>query len=250
MLQISRKFNDYDYALVHLFETEPDYYNFFVESLKLGRHVLLDNSVFELGEAFEEEGYVKWINKLQPTEWIIPDVLNNSTATIRNVEEWVKKYPNLPGKKIGVVQGESKKATLDCYRAIEPLVDKVAFSFDSTFHVSAGSTENKNVQYCNGRINLIEEMFQKGIINTEKPHHLLGCSLPQEFNFYTEFKWIDTIDTSNPIVHGLFAIPYEVYGLDDKKSIKLVELFDAVPTYKQMSVITHNLNKFREFTNA
>ena len=51
-LEQSRSYNDYDYALVHLFETHPEYYQFFKDSIKLGRQVLLDNSIFELGESF------------------------------------------------------------------------------------------------------------------------------------------------------------------------------------------------------
>ncbi len=49
MLDISRTYNDYDYALVHLFEKHPSYYQFFEDSLRQGRTVLLDNSIFELG---------------------------------------------------------------------------------------------------------------------------------------------------------------------------------------------------------
>ena len=52
-LDESRKYNDYDYALVHLFETHPEYYQFFKDSINLGRQVLLDNSIFELGESFD-----------------------------------------------------------------------------------------------------------------------------------------------------------------------------------------------------
>ena len=53
MLEKSRDYNDYDYALVHLFESHPKYYDFFKESLLMDRDVLLDNSIFELGEAFD-----------------------------------------------------------------------------------------------------------------------------------------------------------------------------------------------------
>ena len=42
-LEESREYNDYDYALVHLFETHPEYYSFFKCSLGMGREVLLDN---------------------------------------------------------------------------------------------------------------------------------------------------------------------------------------------------------------
>ena len=47
MLEQSRAFNDYDYALVHLFEKYPKYYDFFKKSIEMGRDVLLDNSIFE-----------------------------------------------------------------------------------------------------------------------------------------------------------------------------------------------------------
>ena len=33
--------------------------------------------------------------------------------------------------------------------------------------------------------------------------HLLGCNLPQEYLYYKDFPFIETIDTSNPIIHGL-----------------------------------------------
>ena len=67
MLEISRTYNNYDYALVHLFETHPEYYKFFEDSVKMGRHVLLDNSIFELGKSFDPKRYAYLIQKLQPT---------------------------------------------------------------------------------------------------------------------------------------------------------------------------------------
>lgn len=56
---------DYDYALVHLFEESEEYYNTFVKAKENGREVLLDNSIFELGTAFDGDVYVNWINKLK-----------------------------------------------------------------------------------------------------------------------------------------------------------------------------------------
>ena len=48
ILNVSTDYNDYDYALVHLFEEHEKYYDFFVNSLKAKRMVYLDNSIFEL----------------------------------------------------------------------------------------------------------------------------------------------------------------------------------------------------------
>jgi len=49
LFQNSLEFNDYDYALVHLFDKDPKYLKFYKDCVAQGRHVLLDNSIFELG---------------------------------------------------------------------------------------------------------------------------------------------------------------------------------------------------------
>jgi hypothetical protein len=56
ILQTSTLYNDFDYALVHLFETHPKYYQYFKTAREVyNREVLLDNSIFELGHAFDRD---------------------------------------------------------------------------------------------------------------------------------------------------------------------------------------------------
>ena len=45
LLETVRNNTDYDYALVHLFEKYPEYYQFFEDSLDKNRTVILDNSL-------------------------------------------------------------------------------------------------------------------------------------------------------------------------------------------------------------
>jgi len=52
-----QKYTDYDYALVHLFEEDKEYFNQFKEAIKNGREVILDNSIFELEEAFDADKF-------------------------------------------------------------------------------------------------------------------------------------------------------------------------------------------------
>jgi hypothetical protein len=252
MLQASRTYNDYDYALVHKFEDTPEYYNFFVESLAQGRHVLLDNSIFELGTAFDSDRYAYWIEKLKPTEYIIPDVLEDSAGTMTNALNFAAKYHNLPGKKIGVVQGESYEDLLECYRFMDNKinVDKIAISFDYSYYEEVSPHPNKWMSFVLGRVQTLNRLLTDGIINKNKPHHLLGCALPIEFMFYRDFDWIDTIDTSSPIVHGLLGIEYEPAGLTTKQSIKLVDLMQSVPDQKQMNIINKNISLFRSYVGA
>jgi len=254
LLDRSRDYNDYDYALVHLFETEPTYLQFFKYSLAQGRTVLLDNSIFELGTAFDSDKFAHWIKELKPTEYIIPDVLESALGTMDNALDWKEKYSDLPGKTIGVVQGKSYEDLVQCYDYLDNVigVDKIAISFDYSYYLEVCPHPNKWMGYALGRVQTLTRLLNDGVINTEKPHHLLGCALPIEFMFYREgFKWLDSLDTSSPIVHALLDFGYEPGGLVSKKSIKLIELLNTPePSVATMHTINHNIQYFRSYVHG
>ena len=246
-----QEYSDYDYALVHLFEENEEYYQFFVEAIAKGRHVILDNSIFELEEAFDADKFANWIYKLLPTEYIVPDALEDVEKTISQYDNWLSKYDALPGKKIGVAQGKSEEEFIECYRYMVRNADKVGISFDySFFETEYGLEGNKYQRWSKGRQILLKRMVGKGIIDTMKPHHLLGAGLSQEFAAYSKYDWIDTIDTSNPVVHGIEGIRYELqddgtFGLQDKCPTKLFTLMDKDISTKQLVDIIYNVTKFR-----
>ena len=244
--------SDYDYALVHLFEEDVEYYSKFEQAIAKGRHVILDNSVFELEEAFDSDRFLYWINKLGPTEYIIPDVLEDSYSTLQCLDEWKALYePQVKSgsKTIGVVQGRDFDDIVWCYENLAPLVDKVAISFDYSFMCPEKNyTPTTRCEvFMRGRQRLIKDLVKADVIDTSKPHHLLGCFLPQEFIAYKEYEWVDTIDTSNPVVHGINGISYEPYGLREKVKTKLIDYMDEELTPEQVHTIMSNIRKFREF---
>lgn len=254
LLEASLKYNDYDYCLVHLMEQEPEYKKFFLNSSKNGRRILLDTSIFELGEAFDLDKYAFWVNELKPYEYILPDVLEDSYATQNNSKQFMDKYPNLPGKKIGVVQGKNYAEIYECYRYLDQVlnVDKIAISFDYSLYKSISWHPNKWVSFMNGRVWLIAELLKMGVINKNKPHHLLGCSNPLEFSFYKheDFNFIESIDTSSPIVHGMHGVQYEEkIGDWEKVSIKLADLINAKLNDEQLTIIGRNIAKFRQYVS-
>ncbi len=73
-----QRFTDYDYALVHLFEEDEEYLKQFKQAATKGREIILDNSIFELEEAFDAEKFDKWVKYLKPTCYIIPDALEDA----------------------------------------------------------------------------------------------------------------------------------------------------------------------------
>lgn len=253
-----QELTDYDYALVHLFEESEEYYNKFLMAKMAGREIILDNSIFELGEAFDAEKYAYWIEKLKPDWYIVPDSLENKNETISNYENWIKNYNDLPGKKIGVVQGKNYDEAVDCYKyfSVAPYCEKVAISFDYSFY----ETMNHNLEFptkyhawCLGRQVFLDRLIRDDWINYKRPHHLLGCSLPQEFLYYKtndKFRFIESLDTSNPVVAGLKGIVYnDTMGLDDKPSEKLYTMIESDVSKNTLSLIEKNIDAFRRICN-
>ncbi len=247
-----QELTDYDYALVHLFEENLEYYTKFKQAVDKGRHVILDNSVFELEEAFDSDRFLYWINKLQPAEYIIPDVLEDSYSTVQRLGEWKALYESRVtsnSKTIGVIQGNDFDDLVWCYKHVAPMVDKVAISFDYSFMCPEKNytPQTRCEVFMRGRQRVIKDLHRANVIDESKPHHLLGCFLPQEFIAYKEYSWIDTIDTSNPVVHGINGISYEPFGLRDKVKTKLIDYMDEELTPEQIHIVMSNIRKFREF---
>lgn len=249
-----QKVTDYDYALVHLFNEIPEYFTLFQKSLEQGREVILDNSIFELGQSFDSDQFAYWIKRLKPTAYIIPDVLENAQATIDSLIMWNEKYSSLPGLKIGVVQGKNYKELVQCYRAVDRFCDIIAISFDYSFYQRLSEDEgDRLINWMEGRQNLIDRLIEDNCINYSKPHHLLGCSLPQEFLHYRDksrYSFIHSLDTSNPIVHGIHNIRYRYFGLSEKLKIKLFELIANSINEYQLDDIMFNVQKFKKFVNG
>ena len=249
-----QKYTDYDYALVHLFEEDKDYLAKFKEAVKRGREVILDNSIFELEEAFDAERFAYWINELRPTWYIVPDALQDTKRTMNQMAAWNMKYSDVPGKKIGVVQGKTYEQIKACYTYMDEIanVDMIAISFDYSYYTESVPHPNKYVSWMLGRVKLLGDLLRDGIINEEKPHHLLGCGLPQEFQYYkhANYDFIYSLDTSNPVVHGLKGIPYTDQGLWDKESQKLFTMINSEVSDNQWHDVLVNIQKFRWFTNG
>jgi hypothetical protein len=241
---------DGDYCLVHLLEEDPEYLALFKQAKEDGREIILDNSIFELEEAFDAEKFAQWVLELKPDWYIVPDALEDAKKTVQQMTEWNYRYKNLPGKKIGVVQGKTYEQIKLCYEYMDKIanVDMIAISFDYSYYTESFPHPNKLVSWCFGRAKLLGDLLRDGVINTDKKMHLLGCSLPQEFSLYSQYDWIYSLDTSNPVVHGIKGIEYREDGLWSKESQKLFELINH--QVEDINPILYNINKFKWFTNG
>lgn len=250
LLEKSRSFNDYDYCLLHLTYENEQYKQFYVDSIKSGRRVLLDNSLFELGDALTNDQLAAGVLDIRPTWYVVPDCLHNRDVTIQRFESFRRDYKDLPGIRIGVVQGSTVGELIDCYKYMSENADKIALPFDSKAFESYTNYADALERWCIGRQLFIQHLVDKGIWNQSKPHHLLGCSYAREFSntLYHNIS-IESCDTSNPIVASIHHLSYGRDGLHTKPITKLCDLIHYNFSDEELKLIRHNVSTFRRICN-
>ena len=247
LLNNSKHFNDYQYALVHLLEKDKKYREHFLNCKKEGIPIYLDNSLHELGTSIGGEILLKWINILEPENVFVPDVWEDKTQTLVNAKHWKQfKYPENTTP-VAVVQAKSYGEAFECYHLLKELgYQKIAFSYGASYYNEVSHHPNKDMGKALGRIIVISMLFKAGIISKTDRVHLLGCSIPQEFGWYKDHPYIESIDTSNPIMAALEGIKYSKKGLDSKPKANMNDFFNIDGKKVDYGLVLHNTKLFRE----
>ena len=245
LLEDSLDFNDYQYCLPHLLDKDEDYKDFFYKVKKEGVYTIMDNSLHELGVAYGEDRLLYWIDELQPNEFIVPDVWQDTNASIVNARKWAQ--INLPKDvtKVAVVQAQNFLDAVLCYQTYKDLgYKKIAFSYGAEYYLDHSHHPNKDLAKALGRIEVIGRMYSMSLIQPNDRVHLLGCQVPQEFSWYKNAGFIETIDTSNPIMATIDGIQYGRNGLTEKPKANMNDHFYT--TDIDYNLLDWNLRMFRK----
>jgi hypothetical protein len=247
MLDKSFEINDYEYCLPHLLDQNETYRRHFEDAKESGSYIIMDNSLHELGVAYKTDRLLYWIECLEPNEFIVPDVWQDKTATLVNAKQWMSIELPENTTKVAVVQAQDYHEAYECYNILKMQgYQKIAFSYGADWYAEEFPHPNPLVGKMMGRIMTISKMYKSGLIGKSDRVHLLGCALPQEFGYYADFPFIESIDTSNPVIHGLQGVKYNSLGLLSKSSTKIDQIEEEIDTEKLYD-INHNLIQFKNF---
>jgi hypothetical protein len=244
------KWNDYDYCLPHLIDHYDQYRTFFQKSRLDKRFIIMDNGLFE-GVVHTTEDLLEKINLVRPNIFIVPDAWNDANTTLVNAKSWMINYKqHIPEgvNLMAVCQGKDIGELITTYQTLVDLgYTHIAFNHSSIAYQNEyeGMDHLKASMY--GRMEFIRRLVQSGAIRKSNYHHLLGCSLPQEFMSYGDWPFIKSVDTSNPILVGAEGIRYADSGLTFKPKEKLEYYFEK-DLNGQIEDIIFNVNRFRKFT--
>ena len=119
MLSRSFEINDYEYCLPHLLDQNKIYREHFENAKESGSYIIMDNSLHELGKAYDTKRLLHWIDKLEPNEFIVPDVWQDKTLTLVNAKKWqsIKLPENVT--KVAVVQAKNYSEAYECYHILK-----------------------------------------------------------------------------------------------------------------------------------
>jgi hypothetical protein len=246
LLEDSKHFNDYDYCLPHLLDEEKGYEEYFRQVKKEGRYIIMDNSLHELGEAYNNERLMYWINELEPDEFIVPDVWENRDTSVENAKEWSKIILPKNTTKVAVVQATTIHEASTCYQTYKDLgYQKIAFSYGASYYNDIVPHPNTDIGKALGRLSIISALYKTKVISQNDRIHLLGCAVPQEFGWYKGYDCIESIDTSNPVMAALEGTRYNLSGLDKKPKANMNDYFYMLDEQVNWDLLTNNLNRFR-----
>ena len=229
LMQHAYEWNDYDYCLPHLVDKYEQYKLFFQKAKKDKRFIIMDNGLFE-GVFHTVQDLLEKIELVRPDIFIVPDSWNDSVTTVRSAKHWMINFKNdLPKgvKLMAVCQGKDMGELITTYQTLVDLgYTHIAFNHSSIAYQKEyeGMDHLKASMY--GRMEFIRRLVQSGTIRKDVYHHLLGCSLPQEFMSYGDWSFIKSVDTSNPILVGAEGIRYSDSGLTFKPKEKLEHYFE------------------------
>lgn len=260
LLHESKSYNDYDYALVHLFK-HHEYLRYFENATKSGREVILDNSAFELGESFNLKEFLFWAKYLEALApdpknlvVVIPDSLHNVDATLSLTDEFLQMSKELKCRRMFVVQGKDFAQRIYCALSYNDFLkegDLLALNLTpSVYNEKDFSSMALEVREFHRQLILEKlcELQDAGFLKKVN-FHLLGCHNALLMNRYKKSKFkdrIESLDTSAPVVLGFSGHRINQYaGKLDIMFQHIVDLkLDNVKRdliYKNADYFKHNI---------
>ncbi len=210
----------------------------------------MDNSLHELGEAYNTSRLFLWIDEIKPDEFIVPDVWEDYAASIRNAKQWSKVQLPEGVTKVAVVQAKSIYEAGLCVQAYRDLgYKKIAFSYGAEYYHEVCPHPNKDLGKAIGRFMAISTLYKNKTLTDFDRVHLLGTASPIEFGMYSNFKFIESIDTSNPVMAGIEKRVYHQLGISPKPKANMNKYQDVSEDFIETELIEYNVRKFREINN-
>jgi hypothetical protein len=229
-------------------EEDEEYRNYFLKCKEEGKEIYLDNSLHELSYAMDDDILTKWIEILEPSTFFVPDVWENYMETYKNAKRWIKFKEQFPKTTLTAVIQSTDLINIEwLYKAYKQLgYNKIAFSYGNSVYERLFPYPNKDLAKSFGRLQVLSYLYNEKVIKENDRIHLLGLSTTFELQFLNQFPFIESLDSSNPVMLTLDGNAYHSNGWYVKPKSNMNDCFDTPIEYINLELLDYNINKFKE----
>lgn len=244
-------------CLAHrILSEDSEYIEFYRKQSDNGATVILDNSLWELGDAMTIDKLIEAAKLVKPTELIVPDVFRDGPATLKRFNNFTfqamaagfdgpcsEEYPWQ--KNFVVVHGKDRQEWLECFDALNE---------NHLAHTIGLPKVLDDIWNPGGRIGCVSFLEATGRVSPEKRYHCLGIwDDPIEVLCLSRHKWIRSLDTALPIHAGMHGIRFDgMLGLSRRRPRRPHIYFDvsAEDLEPRLMDIQHNVLLLQEWANG
>jgi hypothetical protein len=218
-----------------------DYRRFYRTQAEMGAFLILDNGVFDLGQSISVEDLRRAATMIKAHEIVLPDVINDGAATVSSSSRAAREYHRLADsvRLCAVVQGATNSDWLHCYESFckAKYVDSIA--------LPSPKHDGHLTGVAFSRLVATQYLEKQEMIQSRITYRLLGLgdSGHLELKEQRRHEWLQTVDSSSPVVLGALGIAI----CDGKPYQKPAAGVEQVPTIPEAnhSIIRQNIRVIR-----
>jgi len=244
---------DFYFCLAHLALQDPEYKRFFIDRVKEGREVYLDNGVWETGTPIEETSMIELAIEMQPAYVYAPDYMNDFQSTVEATISFGDRASNTRGfnsKIIGVMQGNTMQEWIKCALVLSKLPENICHTIavNTLFLQDAYEYEiEEGARRSKTRLEVLM-YIERHIHSFKKQIYCTGFGAPVDAEELPKFTWISGVDTA---IACALAAENTVITPNNYKSIKPKSKIDTITlTEEQISFAKYNIRVLNAFTKG
>lgn len=182
-------------ALAHLVQGNETYREWYQDRRGYGDFVILDNGVAEGSRVSDQTDLHRLAVVCDADELVVPDELGRADKTLKLAEDFGETIQGNSLGYMGVAQGDTIDEALYCARGLAR----------HKYITSLGVPRYLNKSDKFGRYKFLERLQNERLASRFHRVHCLGAwsKFPQEVVILNTFPFVDSIDTSLPVVKGL-----------------------------------------------
>lgn len=216
-------------AFSHLMAEEGSIYSeYYYKARALGRQIILDNGVMEMGHADQSDALLDIATRLRPRFLTPPEILHDGTTTLNLTRTFAERfietglYPQT--ELLGVAHGSSFQEWVRCFIGLREIasVGRIGIPYDLRFDVPGQQpsvTDSPLEAMVARRVALCEWIAAN---HPGQPVHLLGLAHPGELRIQCRHSFVVSNDSSISVVSALHGVrftnespgPYEKHFID------------------------------------